>query len=77
MRLPEDTPVRKAMVEYDRPLKMARSAPKFTWNKKIENHVSILIWKLAVHYKEHTIPKKKTSYGPPWFQRSQAAETLE
>ena len=42
MRLPEDTPVRKAMVEYDRPLKMARSAPKFTWNKNIENDLSQL-----------------------------------
>ena len=42
MRLPEDTPVRKAMVEYDRPLKMARGAPKFTWNKNIENDLSQL-----------------------------------
>ena len=42
MRLPEDTPVRKAMVEYDRPLKMARGAPKFTWNKNIENYLSQL-----------------------------------
>ena len=42
MRLPEDTPVRKAMVEYDRPLKMARGAPKFTWKKNIENDLSQL-----------------------------------
>ena len=42
MRLPEDTPVRTAMVEYDRPLKMARGAPKFTWKKNIENDLSLL-----------------------------------
>ena len=36
MTLPEDTPVRKAMVEYDKPLKMARGAPKFTWNKALK-----------------------------------------
>ena len=42
MRLPEETPVRQAMLEYERPLKMARGAPKFTWKKNIENDLSQL-----------------------------------
>ena len=37
LRLPVDTPIRIAMEEYDRPLKMARGARKFSWKKNIDN----------------------------------------
>ena len=37
LRLPEETPVRLSMKEYERPLKMARGGRKFTWKKNIEN----------------------------------------
>ena len=40
MRLPEQTPVRTALTEYDRPLKMSRGARKFTWGKNITNDLS-------------------------------------
>ena len=37
LRLPEETPVRQALSEYHRPLKRPRGAPKFTWQKNIDN----------------------------------------
>mgnify|MGYP001798179549 FL=1 len=37
MRLPEATPIKISMGEYERPLKMARGARKFTWMKNIDN----------------------------------------
>ena len=37
MRLHEKTPVRQALDEYDRPLKMHRGAQKFTWRKNVTN----------------------------------------
>ena len=37
LRLPEETPVRQALSEYQRPLKRPRGAPKFTWQKNIDN----------------------------------------
>ena len=40
LRLPEETPVRSAMAEYHRPLKMARGARTFTWGKNIENDLT-------------------------------------
>ena len=42
MRLPEEAPVRQAMLEYERLLKMARGALKFTWKKNIQNDLSQL-----------------------------------
>ena len=40
MRLPHETPIRQVIQEYDRPLKMARGAPKFTWKNNINNDLS-------------------------------------
>ena len=37
LRLPEETTVRQALSEYQRPLKRSRGAPKFTWQKYIDN----------------------------------------
>ena len=42
MRLPDDAPVRTALIEYDRPLKMSRGARKFTWGKNINNDLPLL-----------------------------------
>ena len=42
MRLPEETPVRQAMEESDRKLKMSRGGKKFTWRKGIENDLSAM-----------------------------------
>ena len=42
LRLPEETPVRSALTEYHRPLKMARGARKFTWGKNIDNDLSLI-----------------------------------
>ena len=42
MRLPETTPVRMALHEYDRPLKMSRGGPKTTWGKTIKNDLTKL-----------------------------------
>ena len=42
MRIPEENPVRQAILEYERPLKKAQGAPKFTWKKNIENDLSQL-----------------------------------
>ena len=35
IRLPEETPINIALNEYQRPLKKSRGAPRFTWNKNI------------------------------------------
>ena len=37
LRLPEESPVRQALSEYQRPLKRQRGAPKFIWQKNIDN----------------------------------------
>mgnify|MGYP001804482059 CR=1 FL=1 len=42
MRLPESTPIRQSITEYERPLKMARGAPKFTWARNISNDINKL-----------------------------------
>ena len=42
LRLPEETPMRSAMTEYHRPLKMARGARKFTLGKNIDNDLSLI-----------------------------------
>ena len=42
LRLPEETPVRQALSEYQRPLKRPRGAPKFTWQKNIDNDLRLI-----------------------------------
>ena len=37
MRLSEETPIRILMEECEKPLKIARGAPRFTWMKNIDN----------------------------------------
>ena len=39
MRLPKETPVRKAMTEEKRKVRRPRGKPKLTWTKQMENDI--------------------------------------
>ena len=40
MRLPEETPIRTALTEYERPMRMPRGARKFTWQQNIKEDLA-------------------------------------